>query len=143
MFLKRHMQDGSANGYLLHSEFLTCFRARKSDELSAYFAPAGMMRVIDARTGGVLEEANGRDGVRSLARSIHENVEFTGFETHRLRWIAGGVLYGWTATVRNWGFGPARAASGKVRLEFSGGSIRCADFRLDPDLWFELIRPRA
>ena len=142
MFVFRHNHAGSG-GHILHTCFLGSLTGRRSEDLAGLFAPDGVMRIVDMDTGGTFDSACGRAGVASLARSVHENIQLADFRTSGVAWSAGALGYAWTASVRNWGSGPARRTSGRIRIAFAGEGVTRADFAMDARVWRDLVRPQA
>lgn len=142
MFVFRDNQ-ASKCGHVLHASFLVALTSRSNDFLASLFAADGAMRVLDRDTTEILDCACGRAGVASLVRSIHENVELTDFRTLRMSWGPGELEYAWTGVLRNWGFGPARRTSGRIRIEYAGASVIRADLSIEAGVYHDLVRPRA
>lgn len=141
MFVVTRMQDSSAFADVLQNLFVSNFITRRNEENAALFTVAGDLRIIALEDGAQLESASARAGVESLMRSIHENVSVSQFRTTGHRRTADGVECEWSASMRNWGFGPTRQARGRLLLSFAGMSIARADFQFEVRIWSELVRP--
>ena len=100
MFVFRDNQSGEC-GHVLHASFLVALTSRSNDCLASLFAANGEMRIIDRDTNYTLNSASGREGVASLVRSIHENVELTDFSTLRMSWGESAFAYTWTGALRD------------------------------------------
>lgn len=141
MFMLTRMQDSSAFADVLQNLFISNFITRRNEENAALFTAAGDLRIIALEDGDEMDSATGRAGVESLMRSIHENVAVSQFRTTGLCRTSQGVDCEWSASIRNWGFGPERRARGRLRLNFAGMSIARADFHVETALWRDLVRP--